>query len=167
MSLRVTASLLLSALLLAGATAVAQAPPPATSTYVIPYGPPVSVQVAKKAAAAAEQEAAKNHWNMAIAVVDPTGTPVYFEKMDNTQIGSYKIAINKARSAALYKRSTKVLEDALPQIGLKVLALPGAVPLEGGIPLMVDGKIIGAIGVSGDLAAHDGQCATAGANAVK
>lgn len=134
-----------------------------------PYGAPVGVDAAKKAAAAALAEAVKNHWTMAVAVVDPNGTLVYYEKMDNTQIGSADVAIDKARSAALFKRPTKALQDALAQggAGLRILALKGAVPVEGGVPLVADGKIVGAIGVSGDSSDHDGQCATAGAATVK
>ena len=88
-----------------------------------PYGPPISVENAKKAAAAALAEAVKNHWVMAVAVVDPTGTLVYYEKTDNTQIGSANVSINKARSAALYKRPTKAFQDALAGggAGLRVL----------------------------------------------
>jgi uncharacterized protein GlcG (DUF336 family) len=134
-----------------------------------PYGPPVSVEAAKKAAAAALAEAAKNHWNMAVAIVDPNGTLIYYEKMDNTQLGSANVSINKARSAALYKRPSKAFQDALASggAGLRVLGLEGAVPVEGGIPLLADGKIIGAIGVSGDTSEHDGVCATAGAATIK
>jgi uncharacterized protein GlcG (DUF336 family) len=124
-----------------------------------PYGPPISVENAKKAAAAA----------LAEAVVDPTGTLVYYEKTDNTQIGSANVSINKARSAALYKRPTKAFQDALAGggAGLRVLGLEGAVPVEGGVPILLDGKIIGAIGVSGDASENDGKCAVAGAAAIK
>lgn len=134
-----------------------------------PYGPPISVENAKKVAAAALAEAVKNKWTMAVAVVDPNGDLVYYEKMDNTQLGSAKVSVNKARSAALYKRPTKALQDALAGggAGLRVLALEGAVPVEGGIPLVADGKIIGAVGVSGDTSDHDGVCATAGAAIIK
>jgi glc operon protein GlcG len=134
-----------------------------------PYGPPISVDNAKKAAAAALAEAVKNHWTMAIAVVDPNGTLVYYEKMENTQIGSANVSIEKARSAAQFKRPTKALQDALAAggAGLRILGIPGAVPVEGGIPLIADGKIIGAIGVSGDSSDHDGQCAAAGAAIIK
>ena len=134
-----------------------------------PYGPPISVENAKKAAAAALAEAVKNHWVMAVAVVDPAGTLVYYEKSDNTQIGSANVSINKARSAALYKRPTKAFQDALAGggAGLRVLGLEGAVPVEGGVPIISDGKIIGAIGVSGANSDQDGQCAVAGAAAIK
>jgi glc operon protein GlcG len=134
-----------------------------------PYGPPVSLDNAKKAAAAASAEARKNNWNMAIAVVDPSGTLVYYEKLDNTQLGSAKVAINKARSAALFKRATKVFQDRLTSgnTGLPVLAVEGAVPVEGGIPLVIDGHIVGAIGVSGDSSDHDGLCAQAGVDSLK
>jgi len=134
-----------------------------------PYGPPIAVESAKKAAAAALAEAVKNHWTMAVAIVDPNGTLIYYEKMDNTQIGSAQVSINKARSAALYKRPTKALQDALASggAGLRVMALEGAVPVEGGVPLISNGKIVGAIGVSGDSSDHDGICAEAGAATLK
>jgi glc operon protein GlcG len=134
-----------------------------------PYGLPISVENAKKAAAAALAEAAKNNWTMAVAIVDPGGNLIYYEKMDNTQLGSAKVAVDKARSAALFKRPTKVLQDALAGggAGLRVMSLEGAVPVEGGLPIVMDGKIVGAIGLSGDSSEHDGQCAKAGADAVK
>ena len=134
-----------------------------------PYGPPVSNDAAKKADAAALAEAAKNKWTLAVAVVDPHGTLVYYEKMDNTQLGSAEIAVEKARSAARFKRPTKAFQDALAAggAGLRILGLPGAVPVEGGVPLIAEGKIIGAIGLSGDTSDHDGQCAIAGAAVIK
>ena len=138
-----------------------------------PYGTPISNENAKKAAAAALAEAAKNHWIMAVAVVDPSGTLVYYEKTDNTQIGSADVAIEKARSAARFKRPTKAFQDALAKggDGLRILGLPGAVPVEGGVPIVVEGKdgkvVIGAIGVSGATSDQDGQCANAGAAVVK
>ncbi|HZU31933.1 MAG TPA: heme-binding protein [Candidatus Angelobacter sp.] len=134
-----------------------------------PYGPPISVENAKKAAAAALAEAVKNHWTMAVAIVDPNGTLIYYEKMENTQNGSADVAIDKARSAALYKRPTKALQDALAAggAGIRILALRGAVPVEGGIPLISEGKIVGAIGLSGAQSDQDGQCAAAGAATIK
>jgi uncharacterized protein GlcG (DUF336 family) len=143
-----------------------QAKPP--SSYALPIGQAISLDAAKKAAAGASAEAKKNGWFMAIAVVDPAGTLVYFEKADTTQLGSAPVAVGKARSAALYKRPTKAFQDALEKGGanLRVLALDGAVPIDGGVPLLIDGKLVGALGVSGDLAEHDGQCATAGASAL-
>jgi len=134
-----------------------------------PIGPPVNVETAKKAAAAALAEARKNNWLMAAAVVDPNGTLVYYEKMDNVQLASADVCIDKARSAALFKRPTKALQDAIASggAGLRVFALRGAVPVEGGVPLEIDGKLAGAIGLSGGQSNEDGQCATAGANAIK
>lgn len=134
-----------------------------------PYGPAISLENARKAAAPALAEAAKNNWTMAVAIVGPAGTLVYYEKMDNTQLGSAEVAIDKARSAALFKRPTKAFQDAVAAggDGLRVLGLKGAVPIEGGIPLVMDGKIVGAIGVSGGTSAQDGQCAKAGADAIK
>jgi len=134
-----------------------------------PYGAPISLEEAKKPAAAALAEAAKNKWTMVVAIVDPGGNLVYYEKMDNTQLASAHVAIDKARTAAIYKRPTKAFQDVLAAggVGLRVLKLRGATAVEGGIPLLVDGKIIGAIGVSGDTSEHDNQCATAGAAVVK
>lgn len=138
----------------------APAAPPA-STYAIPIGPTISLDAAKKAAALAAAEARKNRWYMAIAVVDPAGTLIYYEKMDNTQNGSAKVAIDKARSAALYKRPTKAFQDALATggVNLRILDLDGAIAVDGGLPLLIEGKLVGAIGVSGDLSEHDAQCA--------
>jgi glc operon protein GlcG len=134
-----------------------------------PYGAPISLENAKKAAAAAIAEARKNNWTMALAVVDPSGTLVYYEKLDNTQIGSAQVAINKARSAALFKRPTKSFEDQLAKggDGLRTLGLEGAVPVEGGVPIVIEGKIVGAIGMSGGTSAQDAQCAQVGADALK
>ena len=133
------------------------------------YGPSITLDVAKTAAAAAIAEARKNTWDMAVAIVDPAGSLVYFEKMDDTQAGSVAVAQAKARSAALFKRSTKAFQDTLAAggEGLRVLGLAGAVPVEGGLPLIIDGKIAGAIGVSGGTSGQDGQCAQAGVAALK
>jgi glc operon protein GlcG len=135
----------------------------------MPYGANVSLENARKAAAPALAEAEKNHWDMAVAIVDTSGNLVYYEKMDNTQLASANVAIDKARSAALYKRPTKVFQDALAGggEGLRVLKLRDAMPIEGGIPLVMDGKIVGAIGVSGGASAQDAQCAKAGADVLK
>jgi glc operon protein GlcG len=134
-----------------------------------PYGLPITLDNAKTAAAPALAEARKNNWMMAVAVVDPAGNLVYFEKMDGTQAGSVAVAIAKARSAALFKRSTKTFQDTLASggEGLRVLRLENAVPVEGGLPLVMDGKVVGAIGLSGGTSAQDGQCAQAGANVLK
>ena len=136
---------------------------------VTPIGPAVNVETAKKAAAAALAEARKNNWLMAVAVVEPNGALVYYEKMDNTQLGSAVVCIDKARSAALFKRPTKAFQDAIASggAGLRMFAIRGAVPVEGGVPLEMNGTLVGAIGISGGQSSEDGQCATAGANAVK
>jgi glc operon protein GlcG len=133
------------------------------------YGLPISIDNAKKAAAAALAEARANNWAMAVAIVDMAGHLVYFEKMDDTQIGSVVVAQAKARAAALFKRPTKAFQDMLAAggEGWRMLGLEGAVPVEGGIPVLIDGKIAGAIGLSGGTSAQDGQCAQAGVNAVK
>jgi uncharacterized protein GlcG (DUF336 family) len=133
------------------------------------YGPSISLEMAKKVVAPAIAEATKNNWAMAVAIVDPAGNLVYYEKMDNTQLGSAHASVDKARTAALYKRPTKAFQDALANGGenWRILSLPNVVASEGGIPLLIDGKIVGAIGVSGMTSAQDGQCAKAGAEAVK
>jgi len=165
---RVLKSFMVVLLVLRAGFAVGQAQP-AASPYLTPIGRAINVETAKKAAAAALAEARKNGWLMVVAVVDPNGTLVYYEKMDNTQLASAEVAIDKARSSALYKRPTKALQDALAGggAGLRVLALKGAEPVEGGLPIIVEGKLIGAIGLSGDVSEHDGQCAAAGVGALK
>ena len=133
------------------------------------YGTPITAETAKKVAAPAIAEARKNQWSMAVAIVDPAGDLVYFERMDDTQVGSVDVAIAKARSAARFKRPTKAFQDALAAggEGLRILALDGAIPVDGGLPLVVGGKIVGAIGMSGGTSAQDGQAAAAGAAALK
>jgi uncharacterized protein GlcG (DUF336 family) len=133
------------------------------------YGPPITLEAAKKIAEPALAEAVKSHWTIAVAIVDPAGNLVYYEKMDNTQLGSANIAIDKARTAAMFKRPTKAFQDALAAggEGLRVLGLQGATPIDGGFPLLVDGKIVGGIGASGATSAQDAQCAKAGADSLK
>jgi glc operon protein GlcG len=132
------------------------------------YGTSITADAAKKAAAPAIAEARKNNWAMAIAIVDIAGELVYFERMDDTQIGSVGVAISKARSAARFKRPTKAFQDALAAggEGLRILALDGAIPVDGGLPLVIGGKIVGAIGASGGTSAQDGQVAAAGVAAL-
>ena len=133
------------------------------------YGPTITADQAKSVAAAAVAAARKNQWTMAVAIVDPAGDLVYFEKMDNTQVGSINVAIEKARASARFKRPTKAFQDALAAggEGWRILSLDGAVAVEGGIPLVVGGKIIGAIGASGGAAQQDGVTAAAGAATLK
>jgi uncharacterized protein GlcG (DUF336 family) len=151
------------------ATAAASAQQAPTAPPTTPYGAPIGLEAAKKVMAAAEAEAVKNNWGMAIAILDSTGHIVMLHKLDNTQYGSIAVAEDKARSALYYRRPSKVFEDLVAQggLGLRTLALRGASPLEGGIPLVADGKIIGAIGVSGATSVQDGQVAKAGADAMK
>jgi len=132
------------------------------------YGFPIGLDAAKKAAAPAIAEARRNNWAMAVAIVDPAGELVYFERMDHTQTGSVTVAVEKARSAARFKRPTKAFQDMLAAgaEGLRVMSLAGAIPVEGGLPIVMDCKIVGAIGVSGGTSPQDGQCAKAGADAV-
>jgi glc operon protein GlcG len=132
------------------------------------YGSSIHIEAAKRTAAGAIAEAQRNGWTMAVAVVDGAGDLVYFEKMDETQTGSVTVAQAKARSAARFKRPTKVFQDSLTATpdGLRILGIEGAVPVEGGVPIVVGEKIIGAIGVSGGTSAQDGQCAKSGVDAV-
>ena len=134
-----------------------------------PYGAPIGIEMAKKAAAAAIAEARKNNLLMAISIVDTAGNLVYFEKMDGTQTGSVTVSLDKARSAALFKRPTKAFQDIVAGggEGLRILRLEGAVPVEGGVPIIAEGKIVGAVGASGGTSTQDGQCANAGAAAIK
>jgi len=133
-----------------------------------PYGPSITLDGARKAAAAALAEAVKNSWKMAVAIVDPGAHLVYFEKMDNTQIASAQVALDKARSAVLFKRPTKLFQDMLGtgDDGQRVFGLSGAVPVEGGHPLLLNGQIVGAIGLSGGTGPQDGQCMQAGVAAL-
>ena len=121
---------------------------------------------AKKVAAAAEAEAKKNNWNMVIAVVDDGGNLIYLQRIDGTQTGSIEVAIQKARTAQAFKRPTKVFEDAIAGGRNALLALHGALPLEGGVPIMVGGQLVGAIGVSGAKSTEDGQVAKVGADSL-
>jgi uncharacterized protein GlcG (DUF336 family) len=132
------------------------------------YGPSITLDNAKKVAAAAMAEVKKNNWIMAVAIVDPAGDLVYFEKMDDTQVQSTIVSQTKARSAARFGRPTKAFQDMLAAggEGLRVLRIEGAVPVDGGLPIMMGGKVVGGIGVSGGTSAQDGQCAKVGIDAV-
>lgn len=135
----------------------------------VPYGLPINLETAKKVTVAAIAEARKIDCYMAVAIVDTGGHLVYFEKMDGTQTGSVDLAIEKACTAALFRRPTKVFEDAVAAggVGLRFLRLTGAIPVDGGFPIIVDGKLIGGIGISGGAGEQDGQVAKAGAESVK
>ena len=141
---------------------------PVAGPKLPPYGPSINLAQAKRVAAAALEPARANQWTMVIAIVDTGGHLVYLEKLDETQVGSVKIAISKAKSSAIFKRSTKMFQDRLARggDGLLVLRLKDAIPVEGGLPIIVDGKLIGALGVSGGSSAEDEVCAEAGAAAL-
>src|SRR5262245_14788545 len=142
-----------------------QAAPPAPPPS---YGETVNLEQAKKAAGAAQEFAAKNGWAMAISVVGPSGDLVYFTKMDNTQYASIPISQHKARAAATFRRPTKVFEDRVATpAGVPALSLDGVIASEGGIPLVIGGKIVGALGCSGGTGAQDGQTCQAGVDAMK
>jgi glc operon protein GlcG len=140
-----------------------QVAPPST-----PYGAPIGMAAAKKAMAAAEAVAVKNGWNVAIAIVDSGANLIMLQRLDNAQLSSVRIAEQKARTAAEFRRPTKAFEDAIAGggIGLRVLTFEASVA-EGGVPIVVDGKVVGAIGVSGVQSHQDGQIAQAGADALK
>ena len=139
-----------------------QVPPPAT-----PYGAPIHLAAAKKAMSAAEAEATKNDWGVAIAIVDSGGNLVMLHRLDNAQLSAVRLAEDKARTSVEFRRPTKVLENAVAGggIGLRVLTF-GASLAEGGVPIISRGKVIGAIGVSGVASEEDAQVAQAGADAV-
>lgn len=151
----------LYAVLLASATAFAgEAPRPS-------YGPAVNLETAKKIGAAALAECRKNNWNVAVAVVDNHGMLIYYERMDDTQTSSAVIAVEKARTAAIFRRPSKAFEDGIAGGRVAILGLPGATPIDGGLPIMVGGKVTGGVGVSGVQSHEDAQCARAGLDGLK
>lgn len=131
------------------------------------YGLDINLEQAKKVANAASQQAVRMKLNVVIAIVDTAGHLVYFEKADDTQTASVEVAVAKAKSASTFRRSTKVFEDAVSKGRTAVLGLPGAVPIEGGVPIVMNKKIIGAIGISGASSEEDGVIAAAGVALVK
>ncbi len=135
-----------------------------SSNLPLPYGPPISLTQAKVIMAAAEREANAHQWPMAIAIVDSTGHLAMFQRIDQTQLGSMEVSVAKAMTAIRFRRPTKVFEDAIAAggAGLRLATMPGVAALEGGVPIVVDGQVIGAIGVSGMLSSQDAQVAAAG-----
>jgi uncharacterized protein GlcG (DUF336 family) len=128
------------------------------------YGPSINIAAAKKIAAGIIAECQKNSWNVAVAIVDTHGYLVYFERMENTQYASMDIAVGKAKAAATYRRPTRAFADVINKGGPATATLPGIFASPGGVPIMVDGKVIGAAGVSGVTGDQDEQCAKAGAS---
>ena len=148
----------------------AQAPAAPAASPAPDYGLPISTDQAKAVAAAAIDEARKNNWRMAVAIVGPDGSIIYFEKMDGTQNASFLLAAAKARTSALFRRSSKVFVDQFAAGNVAFMTFPDdARPTasEGGLPIIADGKIIGAIGVSGGTGQQNGVAAAAGIGAVK
>ena len=167
MTVQRLASLVVGAVvMLTAVSAGAQAP---AAPAIPQYGAPITLEQAKKAMAAAEAEAKKNSWPVVIVILDPGGQLVMLQRLDGTQFGSIDVARDKAYSAVAFRRPTKVFEDAVGQGGpnLRLLRLTGASPVQGGIPIMIDGKVAGAIGVSGVLGTQDSQVAQAGVDALK
>ena len=131
------------------------------------YGQSVNVDTAKKIAAASIAEARKNSWPVAVAIVDNSGFLVYFERMDDTQIASTWIAVDKAKTAAQFRRPSRAFEEGIAKGRNAILGLSGATPITGGLPIVVGGKIIGGVGVSGVTSDQDEQVASAGVAALK
>ena len=132
----------------------------------LPVKKVITLNVAKRIAAAAEAAANRRHLTAVIVVVDDGGHPLLLHRLDNTQVASVEVGIGKARTAAIFRRPSKDFEDQIREGRVAALALPGATPLQGGIPIVVDGKVIGAIGVSGESPQEDEDVAKAGAAAV-
>lgn len=152
--------LIVATTLIFSMNAFAKSPPP--------YGQAITLKQAKIVAAAAEAEAIKNKWSVAIVIVDSGGNTVLLHKLDNTQHLSVKIAEGKAKTAVNLRRPTKLLQDAIAGGGgaLRLLAVDDLTPLEGGIPIIVDGKIIGGVGISGVKSSQDAQAAQIGIDAL-
>jgi glc operon protein GlcG len=131
-----------------------------------PVKPVLTLSAAKKAVEAAEKEAARRGATVVIAVVDDGGQLILLERLDDTQVASVEVGIGKARTAAIFRRPSKVFEDQIRDGRVAALALPGATPLQGGIPIIIDGKVAGAIGVSGNTPQEDEEIAIVGASAV-
>lgn len=171
MKTKITAAF--AALCVMGITNVSHAqqttPAAPAQQVVTPYGPPLDLEIARRVIAGAEAEATKNGWSVSISVIDSTGHLVLLEKLDNTQYGSIEVATQKAVTAINYRRPGKAFQDAVAAggVGLRILTLPGVSAYEGGYPLLVNGKIVGAIGVSGVLPPQDDQVARAGVEALK
>ncbi len=127
----------------------------------------IGMDAARTMMAAAEAEATRNGWPVAIAIVDAAGALILFHKLDGTQAASIDIAIGKASTAARLRRPTKALEDAIASGRMALAAVDGILPLEGGVPIVVDGEVIGAIGVSGVTSQQDAQVAEAGVAALR
>ena len=174
-SMSARAGVLACALALSAASAVtpawSQQPPPAPAPAAAPappppYGPAITLDQAKRVMSAAELEAAKNSWTVAITILDSGGNLVMFHKFDNAQLSAVTTSEGKARTALEFKLPSKALDDAIAAggAGMRLLALKDITPLQGGILILADGKIVGAIGVSGALSAQDEQVAKTGAD---
>jgi len=152
-----------------GAThaALAQAPAPAPAPARPSYTTTVNLETAKRIAASAMAEAAKNKWSVAVAVVDNHGMLIYYEMMDDTQTSGAHLSIEKARTAAMFRRPSKDFEERVAAGNVSVLGLTGAMPIEGGLPIVVGGKVAGGVGVSGMSAAQDAVVAKAGLDGLK
>lgn len=126
------------------------------------YGSDITIETAKKIAAGTVAECQANKWKVAVAIVNTHGSLVYYERMNNTQSASARIAVDKASAAAMYRRTTREFAEAIAKNGPAVMTLPGVIASPGGLPILSDGKVIGGIGVSGMTGDQDEQCAKAG-----
>ncbi len=162
LSLGVGATVMLAAVSASAQTPAPPAPP------ITPYGAPITLDQAKKAMAGAEAEAKKNNWPVVITILDSGGQLVMSQRLDGAQFGSIEVAREKAYSAVAFRRPTKVFEDGLAQggVNLRTLRLTGASVLQGGLPIVMDGKVVGGIGVSGVTAPQDAQIGQAGIDAL-
>ncbi len=171
---RLALAVLGSALLVAGPTRAQQPPPvnpldavPEKMPFDIPYGPPIALERATAAINAAIAEAKKRDWKLNVAVVDSGGNLVAFQRMNGAQLASIQISQHKARAAVTYRRETKVYEAGLQANNLNLLTLDGVIGSRGGIPLVEEGKIIGAIGCSGGASSQDEVACKAGVATIK
>jgi uncharacterized protein GlcG (DUF336 family) len=160
MSARNVVMRIAGAVALAGFATIASAQSPS-------YGPAITLEAAKQIAAASIVEAKRNNWNVAVAIVDNHGFLVYYERLDDTQTASPNIAVEKARTAAMFRRPSRAFEKAVADGRVAVIGLPGATPITGGLPIVSGGRVIGGVGVSGVTSDQDEQIAKAGVDALK
>jgi len=159
-----SAALLFESAVYAQQAAAPAAAPPAPPP---PLGAPITLEQAKKVALAAEAEAKKNNWTYAVAIVEPSGALVYFQRMDGTQYGSLNVAIDKATSAAFFRRPTAAFDAGLRAGSTYLLTLRAGNAVPGGLPIVIDDKVVGAIGASGGSGSEDTQVAQAGVAGLK
>jgi glc operon protein GlcG len=171
--MRMATAAIVAAAVFVGPAARAQTPAasvPEAMPFDIPYGQPIGLEEAQKAISAAAEEAKKHNWKLSVSVVDPSGNLVAHATMDGTQYGSIEVSQAKARTAALFRRPSSAFQTAINTGGspsvLSLMSLARTVALEGGFPIVIDGKLIGAIGASGGMSSQDAVAAKAGLQAL-